>query len=77
MAIVNGYIVHKAYYKQKQAKPMSHVVYMKCQLQASDMYEVNRFGVQTPATPERVGRLVSGVSSGSTHVVQQLQRFRN
>ncbi|ETI50524.1 hypothetical protein F443_05953 [Phytophthora nicotianae P1569] len=83
MAIVNGYIVHKEYYKQKQAKPMSHVVYMKtlhlqlCQLQSTDMYEGNRFGVQTSVTPERLERLVPAVGSGSTHVVQQLQRFRN
>ncbi|KAG2789849.1 hypothetical protein PC129_g18470 [Phytophthora cactorum] len=78
---MNCYTVHKEYYKQKQAKLMSHVIYMKvlhlqlCQLPASDMYEGNRFGVQTPATPERQERLVSAVGSGSTHDVQQLHRF--
>ncbi|ETL90110.1 hypothetical protein L917_11074 [Phytophthora nicotianae] len=41
------------------------------------MYEGNRFGVQTSVTPERLERLVPAVGSGSTHVVQQLQRFRN
>ncbi|RAW39273.1 hypothetical protein PC110_g4502 [Phytophthora cactorum] len=62
---------------------MSHVVYMKtrhlqlCQPQPSDMFEGNQFGVQTPATSERLGRLVSVVGSRGTHVVQQLQRFRN
>ncbi|ETL80914.1 hypothetical protein L917_18638 [Phytophthora nicotianae] len=42
--------LHCAFYKHKEEKPMSHVVYMKtlhlqlCQLQALDIYEGNQFG---------------------------------
>ncbi|GMF24284.1 unnamed protein product [Phytophthora fragariaefolia] len=52
LAIVNGYIVHKAYHKNKMSRSLTHVKYMKklhlqlCQVQASDMYEGNCFGTQ-------------------------------
>ncbi|GMF37790.1 unnamed protein product [Phytophthora fragariaefolia] len=52
LAIVNGYIVHKAYHKNKEWYPLTHVKYMiklhiqLCQLQATDMYEGNTFGTQ-------------------------------
>ncbi|POM64301.1 Hypothetical protein PHPALM_20194 [Phytophthora palmivora] len=54
LAIVNGYIVHKAYHKNKASHPLTHVKYMKklhmqlCSLKASDMYEDNTFGTQLP-----------------------------
>lgn len=52
IAIVNGYIVHKAYHQNKQSRPPSHVKYMKTlhlqliQLVESDMYEGNTFGIE-------------------------------
>ncbi|OWZ03508.1 hypothetical protein PHMEG_00024753 [Phytophthora megakarya] len=50
MAIVNSYIVHKAYHKTKATRPLKHVKFMKklqlqlTQLQESDIYEGDTFG---------------------------------
>ncbi|POM69800.1 Hypothetical protein PHPALM_13889 [Phytophthora palmivora] len=80
LAIVNGYIVHKAYHKQKSSRPLTHVKYMKklhlqlSQLQASDMYEGNTFGThessQGASIPGSGGRQ-------TTHAVHQLDEWRN
>lgn len=53
MAIVNGCIIHKDYYKNKISKPFSYVKYLKrlhlqlLQLQEVDMYEGSLFGAQS------------------------------
>ncbi|POM69329.1 Hypothetical protein PHPALM_14397 [Phytophthora palmivora] len=47
LVIVNGYIIHKAYHKNKESRPLTHVKYMiklhlqRCQPQTTDMYEGN------------------------------------
>ncbi|ETL32574.1 hypothetical protein L916_14868 [Phytophthora nicotianae] len=54
LTIVSGYIVHKAFHKNKQSRLLTHAKYMKklhiqlCRLQATDMYESNTFGTQPP-----------------------------
>ncbi|POM79254.1 Hypothetical protein PHPALM_3123 [Phytophthora palmivora] len=66
----------------QEGRPLSHVAYMKtlhlrlCQLQASDMYEGNEFGVQPVATAEQP-QLLRSSNGESEHTVRQLQRFRN
>ncbi|GMF44198.1 unnamed protein product [Phytophthora fragariaefolia] len=57
LVIVNNYVVHKAYYQNKQSRHLSHFKFMKklhlqlCRVQASDMYEGNAFGTAQPAPP--------------------------
>ncbi|KAE9218212.1 hypothetical protein PF004_g13929 [Phytophthora fragariae] len=52
LAIVNGYIEHKTYHKNKASRPLTHVKYIKklhlqlFRLQAADMFEANIFAVQ-------------------------------
>ncbi|ETL85035.1 hypothetical protein L917_15298, partial [Phytophthora nicotianae] len=49
IAIVNSYIVHKAYHKDKTSKPLTHVKFMKrlhlqlTQLPEADMFDGNTF----------------------------------
>ncbi|POM73703.1 Hypothetical protein PHPALM_9429 [Phytophthora palmivora] len=66
LAIVNGYIIHKDYHKNKESKPLTHVKYMiklhlqLCQLHATDMYEGNTFGAPQPSTASRYEPLPVG-----------------
>ncbi|GMF35153.1 unnamed protein product [Phytophthora fragariaefolia] len=82
LAIVNGYIVHKAYHKNKTSHPMTHVKYMKklhlqlCQLQPTDMYEGNTFGTQPARARDAPEPLPTG-SSQSTHAPQHLDVWRD
>ncbi|GMF56109.1 unnamed protein product [Phytophthora fragariaefolia] len=81
MAIVNGYIMHKAYYKNKTTRPLSHVKYMKklhmqlCALQAVDMYESNTFGTREPIPAPR--GVVPTVKDTSAHTMRQIQCWCN
>ncbi|GMF57137.1 unnamed protein product [Phytophthora fragariaefolia] len=81
MAIVSGCIVHKAYYKNKTTRPLSHVKYMKklhmqlCALQAVDMYESNTFGTREPIPAPRGA--VPTVQDTTAHTMRQIERWRN
>lgn len=50
LAIVNGYIVHRAYHAGKSTRPLTHVQYIRklhlelIHLKSEDMYEENKFG---------------------------------
>ncbi|ETP28050.1 hypothetical protein F442_22666 [Phytophthora nicotianae P10297] len=54
LAIVNGYIVHRAYHEAKGTRPLTHVQYIRklhlelIHLKDSDMYEGNTFGADPP-----------------------------
>ncbi|ETO59807.1 hypothetical protein F444_21901 [Phytophthora nicotianae P1976] len=83
LAIVNGYIVHKAYHKNEQSRPLSHVKYMKklhlqlCRLQASDMFEANTFGTQQPASLPTCEPVAVGGSQSTSHTARQVDEWRN
>ncbi|GMF31732.1 unnamed protein product [Phytophthora fragariaefolia] len=83
LAIVNGYIVHKAYHKNKESRPLTHVKYMiklhlqLCQLQATDMYEGNTFGTQQPPATPNYEPIPVGVGPPSTHIARQVDQWRN
>jgi hypothetical protein len=85
LAIVDGYVVHKAYHKNKESQPLTHVKYMiklhlqLTQLQATDMYEGNSFGTQRPPTPAAYTPIplrVAGDQS-SPHTAMQVDEWRN
>eukprot|EP00644_Phytophthora_capsici_P000709 jgi/Phyca11/109104/e_gw1.16.609.1 len=83
MAIVNGYIVHKAYHKTKESRPLTHVKYMiklhlqLSQLQATDMYEGNTFGTQLPASLPNYEPLPIGAAQQTEHMALQSDEWRN
>ncbi|POM73208.1 Hypothetical protein PHPALM_9966 [Phytophthora palmivora] len=81
--IVNGYIIHKDYHKNKESKPLTHVKYMiklhlqLCQLHATDMYEGNTFGVPQPSTTSRNEPLPVGADKQSQHSARQVDEWHN
>ncbi|KAG6617587.1 uncharacterized protein IUM83_02426 [Phytophthora cinnamomi] len=83
VAMVNGYIVHKAYHKNKESRPLTHVKYMikfhlqLCQLQSTDMYEGNTFGTQLPPATPDYEPIPVGVGPPSVHTARQVDEWRN
>eukprot|EP00644_Phytophthora_capsici_P005686 jgi/Phyca11/97698/e_gw1.2.1118.1 len=83
LAIVNGYIVHKAFHKNKQSRPLTHVKYMKklhlqlCRLQATDMYESNTFGTQPPQARPAYVPVPVGANQSIAHAARQVDTWRN
>ncbi|KAG2799567.1 hypothetical protein PC129_g19519 [Phytophthora cactorum] len=83
LAIVNGYIVHKAYHKNKTSQPLTHVKYMiklhlQCtQLQATDMFESNTFGTQIPSATPTYDRIPVGPNHLSKHAARQVNEWRD
>ncbi|POM76874.1 LOW QUALITY PROTEIN: Hypothetical protein PHPALM_5837 [Phytophthora palmivora] len=83
LAIVNGYIIHKAYYKNKESRPLTYVKYMiklhlqLCQLQATDMYEGNTFGTEQPAPAPTYEPLPVGGDLQTEHVARQSDEWCN
>ncbi|OWZ16488.1 LOW QUALITY PROTEIN: hypothetical protein PHMEG_0009714 [Phytophthora megakarya] len=83
LAIVNGYIIHKAYHKNMESRPLTHVKYMiklhlqLIQLQASDMYEWNAFGAQLPEPEPTYVPLPVGADESSEHAARQVDEWWN
>ncbi|ETP05033.1 hypothetical protein F441_18280 [Phytophthora nicotianae CJ01A1] len=83
MAIVNGYIVHKAYHKNKESRPLTHVKYMiklhlqLSQLQATDMYEGNTFDTQLPVSLPNYEPLPIGTAQQTEHMALRSNEWRN
>eukprot|EP00644_Phytophthora_capsici_P009724 jgi/Phyca11/118001/e_gw1.35.144.1 len=83
LAIVNGYIVHKAYHKTKTSRPLSHVKFMKklhlqlCNLAAPDMYEENTFGTERPPENPTYEPISTGGSQTTRHTARQVDEWRN
>ncbi|KAK1938154.1 hypothetical protein P3T76_009304 [Phytophthora citrophthora] len=78
VAIVNSYIVHKAFHKNKTSSPLSHVKYLKklhmqlCSLVPADMYEANTFGTQRPPETDSFEPISIGRSQTTGHTVRQV-----
>ncbi|KAG3101183.1 hypothetical protein PI124_g11156 [Phytophthora idaei] len=83
LAIVNGYIVHKAYHKNKTSKPLTHVKYtiklhlQFTQLQATDMYEGNTYGTQIPSATPTYDEIPVGPNQQSKHAARQVNEWRD
>ncbi|OWY95065.1 hypothetical protein PHMEG_00035037 [Phytophthora megakarya] len=83
LAIVNSYIVHKAYHKHKNSKPLTHVKFMiklhlqLTQLQPTDMYEGNTFGAQVPSSTPTYELLPVGARQQSQHSARLVDEWRN
>eukprot|EP00644_Phytophthora_capsici_P000631 jgi/Phyca11/109177/e_gw1.16.610.1 len=83
LAIVNGYIIHKAYHKNKTTQPLSHVKYMiklhlqLTQLHATDMYEGNTFGTQVPSAVPSYEDIPVGPNQRSKHAARQVNEWRD
>uniref|UniRef100_H3GV95 PiggyBac transposable element-derived protein domain-containing protein n=1 Tax=Phytophthora ramorum TaxID=164328 RepID=H3GV95_PHYRM len=82
MAIVNGYIVHRAFHKHNTSLPLTHVKYMKklhlqlCQMRTSDMYKENTFGAQED-TQQDTPTTASAGADQTTHTHRQLNEWRD
>lgn len=83
LAIVNSYIVHKAYYQNKQSRHLSHVKFMKklhlqlCRVHGSDIYEGNTFGTAQPAPPPAYEPIPVGSNEATSHTTRQVDEWRN
>uniref|UniRef100_H3H5X0 PiggyBac transposable element-derived protein domain-containing protein n=1 Tax=Phytophthora ramorum TaxID=164328 RepID=H3H5X0_PHYRM len=83
IAIVNGYIVHKAFYKHKRERHLTHVKYLKrlhlqlSRLQETDMYEGNTFGSSEMPPPASSASRTASPGSQPNHTPQLIDEWRN
>lgn len=83
MAIVNAYIIQKAYHKAKISKPLTHVKFLKrlhillCQLVLSDMVEGNTFGTDSSSAKGHALLTELASTDRTDHTVHLIDKWRD
>ncbi|POM76007.1 LOW QUALITY PROTEIN: Hypothetical protein PHPALM_6802 [Phytophthora palmivora] len=90
LAIVNGYIVHRAHHAAKSTRPLTHVQYIRklhlelINLKGENMYEGNTFGADPPQSLVSTNDPPSSISASSgnrgdhpKHSAKQVHEWRN